>query len=257
MGLRKITFEGGHVTSKIDADLYHFLFSGVVGILEDLKSGCAFSLANNTITFSDGYISIYGRLIYLENQTNIKVSPDANKSGYVVLAVDTSDGGVSLYLKESTSGYPSLTQTNLSETDGLFEMAMCAYQKTTTSVTLTDFNRLTIPRQNNIISNLDRELKSRYLIKRKSLTFIKPGSYKVVDTSSLELSDSILYVTINNSTVITFPGQAMFLFVGSNTALSYRYGSGDYSLSVVYENQELHLTCGSAIHKITSIFFKK
>jgi hypothetical protein len=33
MGLQKITFEGGNVTSKIDSDLYHFLFSSDVGVM--------------------------------------------------------------------------------------------------------------------------------------------------------------------------------------------------------------------------------
>ena len=37
MGLQKITFEGGNVTSKVDSDLYHFLFSSDVGILKGLK----------------------------------------------------------------------------------------------------------------------------------------------------------------------------------------------------------------------------
>ena len=64
MGLQKITFEGGNVTAKIDSDLYHFLFSSDVGILKGLKSECSFTLANNTITFSDGYASIIGRLLY-------------------------------------------------------------------------------------------------------------------------------------------------------------------------------------------------
>ena len=113
MGVQKITFEGGNVTSKIDADLYHHLFSGDTGILKGLKNECNFTLANNTITFSDGYISIYGRVVYIENQTTIGVTPDSDKYGYVVLGVDTQANTVTIYLKEQTGSYPPLTTTNL------------------------------------------------------------------------------------------------------------------------------------------------
>jgi hypothetical protein len=56
---------------------------------------------------------------------------------------------------------------------------------------------------------------------------------------------------------VTFPGEQMFLFVGSNTSVSYRYASGDYSLSVVYEDGIVTLTTGNTTHNITSVFTKK
>ena len=65
MGLQKITFEGGNVTSKVDSDLYHYLFSGDVGILKGLKSEISYTLANNTITLSDGLcISLWTHHLY-------------------------------------------------------------------------------------------------------------------------------------------------------------------------------------------------
>ncbi len=39
------------------------------------------TLANNTLTFQDGYVSVYGRIIYIENQTTIGITPDSNKNG--------------------------------------------------------------------------------------------------------------------------------------------------------------------------------
>jgi hypothetical protein len=257
MGLQKITFEGGNVTSKIDSDLYHFLFSNDVGILKGLKNECGYTLANNTITFSDGYVSVYGRIIYIENQTIIGVTPDSSKYGYVVLGVNTSNNSVSLYLKEQTGSYPSLTVTNLLTTDGLYELALCAYTKTTTSVTSTSYSRKLISNDKARVDNLDDEILNHYLPMRKSLTLVTAGTYRFSGTSSVELRDSILYVTINNHTVVTFPGEAMFLFVGSNTSISYRYASSDYSLSVVYENGIVTLTTGNTTHNITSVFMKK
>ncbi|QLY40167.1 hypothetical protein HF295_04535 [Hujiaoplasma nucleasis] len=257
MGIQKITFEGGNVTSKVDADLYHFLFSADVGILKGLKGECDYTLANNTITFSDGYVSIYGRIIYIENQTSIGVSPDSNKHGFVVLGVNTSDQTASLYLKEQTGSYPSLTRTNLNKSGGLYELVLCAYTKTTTALSLSNYERFMIEKDKIRVDDLDADIKSRYLPKRKTLNRVMSGTYTFSVASSVELMDSIVYVTINNSTIITFPGEAIFLFVGSNTSIAYRFGSGDYSLGVVYENGTVTLSAGSSIHNITSVFLKK
>ena len=136
MGIQKVTFDGANVTSKIDADLYHFLFSSDVGILKNVKSQCSYTLANNTITFLDGYVSVYGRIIYIENQTTVSVTPDSSKYGYVVLGVVTQTNTVSIYIKEAVGTYPVLTQANLQITEGLYEYALAAYSKTTTSVNL-------------------------------------------------------------------------------------------------------------------------
>ncbi|MCF7930500.1 MAG: hypothetical protein K9L02_03205 [Acholeplasmataceae bacterium] len=257
MGLQKITFEGGNVTSKIDSDLYHFLFSSDVGILKGLKSEVSYTLANNTITLSEGYVSVYGRIIYIENQTTIGVTSDSSKYGYVVLGINTTDNSVSLYLKEQVGGYPSLTTTNLLITDGLYELVLCAYAKTTTSVTLTSYSRKLISNDKGRVDALDDEIFNHYLPVRKQLTLVSPGTYRFSGTNSEELRESILFVTINNHTVVTFPGEQMFLFVGSNTSISYRYASSDYSLSVVYENGIVTLTTGNTTHNITSVFMKK
>lgn len=257
MGLQKITFEGGNVTAKIDSDLYHFLFSSDVGILKGLKSECSFTLANNTITFSDGYASIFGRLVYIENQTMIGVIPDSSKNGYVVLGVNSADDSVSIYLKEQAGGYPSLTTTNLLTTDGLYELVLCAYTKTTTSVTLTSYSRKMISNDKGRVDTLDDEIFNHYIPIRKQLTLVSAGTYRFSGTNSTELSQAILYVVINGTTVVTFPGELLFIVVGSNTAVSYRYASSDYSLSVSYENGVVTLTTTNSTHKITSLFMKK
>ncbi len=258
MGVQKVTFEGGNVTSKIDADLYHHLFSQDVGILMGLKNECGCTLANNTITFSDGYISVYGRIVYIENATTIGVTPDTSKYGYVVLGVNTSDNTTNIYLKELEGGYPSLTLTNILTTNGLYELVLCAYTKTTTSVTLnTSYSRKLIQNDKEKITELESDLVDRFLPQRKQLTKVSNGVYQFVATGSVDLSESIIYVAINNHSVVSFPGEAIFIFVGSNTNVSYRYGGADYSLGVVYESGIVTLTCGSSIHNVTSVFVKK
>jgi hypothetical protein len=238
MGLQKITFEGGNVTAKVDADLYHFFNSYDVGILKSLKNECSMTLANNTITFQDGYVSIYGRVIYMENQTTIGVTPDSSKSGYVILGVNTSSNEVNLYLKEQTGGYPSLTLTNLINNDGLYQRKFILSPKT-------------------IIDDLEQRLLIKYIPQRKTLTKVSNGVYQFFGTSSTELMESLVYVFINNTTVISFPGDSLFIHVGSNRNVSYRYAGGDYSLSVVYENGVVTLSCGNTTHNITSAYLKK
>jgi len=258
MGVQKITFEGGNVTSKIDADLYHHLFSGDVGILQNLKGECQFTLANNTITFSDGYISIYGRVIYVENLTTIGITPDSIKSGYVVLGINTSTNDVTIYLKEQAGGYPSLTITNLLTTDGLYEFVLCAYTKTTTSVTLNNsFERDYVSKDIVKVNDLRTEINDKYLPSTRGVTKVSNGVYQMSGTNSGELIQSIIYVVISNNTIVVFPGDLLFIGTGSNKTISYRVGSYDYSLDLAYADGVLTLTCGSAIHEITTIHLKK
>lgn len=258
MGLQKITFDGGNVTAKIDADLYHFFNSFDVGILKGLKNECSMTLANNTITFQDGYVSIYGRVIYIENQTSIGITPDSTKNGYVILGINTSTNEVTMYLKEQTSGYPSLALTNLVSNDGLYEFVLCAYTKTTTSVTLNQvYQRQFILNSKTIINDLEQKLRTRHLPQRKPLIKVSNGVYQFSGTSSYELIESVMYVFINNTTVISFPSDSLFIHVGSNRNVSYRYAGSDYSLSVVYLNGVVTLSCGNTSHNITSTYLKK
>ncbi|MFA5130258.1 MAG: hypothetical protein WC477_05090 [Patescibacteria group bacterium] len=258
MGVQKIIFDGANVTSKIDADLHHFLFSNDVGILKGLRHECAFSLANNTITLLEGYVSIYGRVVYIENQTAVVVTPDSVKFGYVVLNVDTSANTAQLYVKEEAGTYPTLIQTDLQTIDGVYELALCAYSKTTTSVTLvTDFQRMFILSDRTRVEELESSLTERHLPVRLILTKVSNGVYRFSGYNSVAISESILYLTIEYSTVLVFPGQLLFLVVGSNTSIGYRRAGSDYTLGISYSSDTVTLTCGSTEHRITSAFIKK
>jgi len=258
MGIQKITFDGSNVTSKVDADLHHYLFSKDVGVLKGLKQECSFTLANNTITFLDGYVSVFGRIIYIENQTTVSITPDSSKYGYVVLAVDTTANTVQIYAKEAVGTYPTLTETNLHTIDGLYELALCAYQKTTTSVTLiAEFERHVIIPDKARVDELEEELRLNYYPFKVTLTKVSNGVYRFGDVDSVGLGQSILFVVIENTTVVTFPGQLLFLVVGSSTSVSYRYAGADYSLGISYVSGLVTLSCGNTTHRVTSAFIKK
>jgi hypothetical protein len=258
MGVQKVIFDGANVTSKIDADLHHFLFSQDVGILKGLRQECSFTLSNNTITFQDGYASIYGRVVFIENQTTVSVTPDSTKFGYVVLNVDTSANTVQIYVKEEVGTYPSLVQTNLLSTDGVYELALCAYSKTTTSVTLnTSFVRQFIASDRTRVDELEEVLVQQYLPVRLTLTKVSNGVYRFTGYNSVTLSQCILFLTIEYSTVLVIPAQLLFLVVGSNTSIAYRRAGSDYTLGISYSSDTVTLTCGNTEHRITSAFIKK
>ncbi len=258
MGIQKVTFEGSNVTSKIDSDLYHYLFSKNVGILKGLKQDCSFTLANNTITFLDGYVSIYGRIVYIENQTTVSITPDSSKFGYVVLAVDTTANTVQIYIKEAVGTYPTIIKTDLQTIDGIYELALCAYQKTTTSVTLiAEFERQMITSDKVRVDELEEELRLNYYPFKVTLTKVSNGVYRFGDVDSTSLSESILYVVIEYTVVLSFPGKLMFLVVGSNTSVGYRYAGSDYTLNISYASGQVTLSCGNTVHRITSVFIKK
>ena len=63
MALIKIAFDAASVSSKMDADINHFLTSGVSGIFYGILGRCQASVSNNYIAFQSGYAQIYGRRI--------------------------------------------------------------------------------------------------------------------------------------------------------------------------------------------------
>lgn len=137
MGLLKITFDGSSVTSKQDAD---FNFHGgdliKAGIMESLGSGVTCTAANNYINFTDGYVMIYGRRIYVESGTSVYISLDSTKYGYICVTVNLATNSVSLEKIETAGTYPTLTQENLQNGGSKYQFAIARYTKTTTALTL-------------------------------------------------------------------------------------------------------------------------
>jgi len=256
MGIQKITFDGSSVSAKVDAEIYHFLLSNEVGILKNYKNGLSFTLSNNVITFKDGYVSVYGRLIYIENNTQISISTDASRYGFVVLGINTTNNSVEIYLKENASSYPPLTRTNLLNSDGLYELVLCAYTKTTSSVALVpSYERLFISNYREQISNLRSEMLSRFIPNSYTPTQVSSGVYRIGDLSSQMLERSIIQIIIGGTTVITFPGLQIFLLVGSTASVTYRNNGSDYSMHLSYQSGNLTLTCGHTSHVLTRVVF--
>lgn len=258
MGLQKITFEGSNITSKMDSDIYHFLFSKYVGILEGVNNQCNYTLANNTLTFSDGYVSIYGRIIYIENQTSIDISPDSNKNGYVVLGVNTLTNQVDLYIKEKSSGYPSLTQVNLNSAEGLYEYVLCKYTKTTSSISIdSSYNRDIVPYFQDLLDGIESKLNEYYIPKRKNFIQVSNAVFQIHNVDLAEFSNSIMYAYINETCIVNFLTDSLFVDSGFSRDISYSYAGSEYTLNVNYIGDVITLSCGSSFHRITSVYLKK
>lgn len=254
MGVQKITFDESSVSAKIDADIYHFLLSHEVGIFKNFKSSVSFTLANNIITFRDGYVSIYGRLLYIENNTQVSITTDAARYGFVVLGINTTNNSATIYTKENASSYPSLTTTNLLNSDGLYELVLCAYTKTTSAVTLNNsYERLFITNHKDQISTLRSEMISRFYPRTHTPSLISSGVYRLGNLNSQILERSIVQVIIAGKTVVTFPGAQIFILVGSNASVNYRHNASDYTMHLFYENGNLTFTCGSTSHTINKV----
>ena len=140
MAVQKITFTTSNVTAQNDADLYYFLMSEV-GALKGIKDELSCTSVSNRITFKSGYLNIYGRQIFVEENTSITIPLDSAKYGYVIVDVNTSINEVNLTYKEDTNQYPSLIQNDLSKDLGQYQFPIAAYTKTSTNLILdTEFH---------------------------------------------------------------------------------------------------------------------
>lgn len=230
------------MSAKVDADLHHFLFSSEIGILNGLKSSVGFTLANNTITFSDGYVVIYGRLMYIEPGTSVSVTPNASRMGYVVLGVNTNTNEASIYTKEQSGSYPSLITNNLLNSNGTYELVLCAYSKTTTSVTLNTFARRMIHAPNVKLTEQRLEIMNGLRYQRKSLTKVSNGVFRFTVDGSQDIDSALVVAMVNLSTYVVIPGAMLFINTGSSTFVRYDYGSSSYSMLLNYENNIVTVT---------------
>ena len=256
MGAVKITFDGASVASRHDADLNDFIFSVGTGVLAGSRSSVYYTLANNTITFQDGYVMVQGRLIYIENNTQVTITPNASRLGYVILNVNLTSNTVSIYTKEQASSYPSLIQNDLSSGQGQYEFVLCAYSKTTTSVTLNNqFKRETLLNADSLVYNLENKIRTKQTPHVHSPTYVSSGVYRISGYNSSDLYRAFIVIILGNGTVVNLPGPLIFEILGSYTSVNYTYNGSTYSMYVSYQNGNLTLTCGSTTHTISRVIF--
>lgn len=135
MALVKIIFDDATVSSKQDADYYHFVASKKNGVLDGVLGKCVPSVSNSNISFQNGYVQVYGRRVYVESGTRIAITLDGNAKGYVVIKYNLGNNEVTLEKKEG-SNFPNLTQEDLMNGGFIYEFPIAKYTKSASSLTL-------------------------------------------------------------------------------------------------------------------------
>ena len=227
MGLKKLTFDDALTTAKDDAFFNWYLTGKTNGIFNDLGGKCKATSANGKITFQDGFITVYGRRVYVENGTSISVPLDSAKKGYVIVKIDTVNNEVTLALKEGdASNYPTLTQTNLLEEDGIYEQPLCSYEKTTTSL-VTGMHEVT-------------------LIKDMKTLYTNSGAlYTYNITSIMDKDHMIISAHIGNDFIL-----APLRMLKSVTSFSftYHYLNSTYTGTIEYSSGNLYFELAQSSH---------
>ncbi len=242
MALVKITFDSSSVTSKMDADVNHFLVSGINGIFYTLLGRCQASVSNNYITFQSGYVQIYGRRIYVEPGTKISVSLDGSAYGYVVIKVDLGNNSVTLEKKESSTTWPSLTREDLMNGGLIHEFPMCRYTKTASSITLESWEPTylleDVTRINNKASEVINRVDDKYGPLWDAYSVHSYGTtYIFEDITSLNAFNSIISVYVGGCNVL-FSGASVG---GSGGMVYYRHLGVDKTLSCQLTNSGLYI----------------
>lgn len=208
MGLVKITFDGSSVSAKQDADFnYHFADCKAAGVLKGLGGNCAVSTNSNYIYFQSGYIEIYGRRIYVENNTSIFITLDSTKYGYVCVTVDLDANSVTLEKIENGTTYPTLIQKNLHTGGTKYQFPICKYTKTTSSLTIDpNFKPYYIEtvetRVNNFASSLRQDMLNKYGSKYQGWYSEKSyNTYIFKDIKSTDCGDGIGSVYLKGDAV--------------------------------------------------------
>jgi hypothetical protein len=257
MAVKKLTFNGENNTAEQASKIHLALQSSPCGVLEGIGSECAYTFANNKITFKSGLVSVYGRMVEIEESTEVRLEPDGHLYGYLVLYVSTHDDTVLLQLKESAS-LPSLQQDNLSVSPGVFEMPLVKYQKTLTAVSiLQNTEELLVKNIETIKSETVEELKYH---------FESVGTREVTRTDHLnashyfnlslnETGKVLLMMTINDVTDRVFSSNIISL--GPGTGIHYILNGTSYLAELVRYDTRIVITTASSSHEVTGLWVIK
>lgn len=259
MGLIKLTFDGSLNTAKQDAIFNYFLLNKKNGIFKGIGGEIKARTSNGSIYFDDGFVSIYGRRIYIEHNTSVPILMNQTAYGVVVVKVDTASNGVTIITKEGAGETsPSLIQENLLEVDGVFELPICYYYKTTSTLVLntigveyitTNQEDLTVVKNqmNAAINSKECYIKTDLIMCKSS-----SGEIHLFDLSSLKGRTDVLVTMYAANNLITF---SLRYFAGySCLYFNYTRAGQFYSGQISYDDSILTIETAIAEHKIERIY---
>lgn len=260
MALVKITFDGSSVSSKQDADInYHLTGLKADGVIRGLGGELAVSASNNYITFKSGYVQIYGRRLYVEEGSQVYISLDSIKNGYVIIQINLSNNTTTLTKVESTS-FPTLTQQNLHNNGTIYQMAIAKYSKTTTSLTLDSTfkpNYIETPLSvassgyQDAVKYVDNRYgfyaKKNYGTSNKCTIYLYEDEYNTYNST-------IFFVKLSVGILVAIPGNGSSGM--SNVTVDYVYGGANHTLVLGVSSSEkaLIFTCNTTSHYVKKVY---
>ncbi|RUO86163.1 hypothetical protein [Spiroplasma endosymbiont of Megaselia nigra] len=138
------TFNNHNIEAVDGANIQNYFLSNnsedKVGIIKN-NDKLLYTQNNNKITFNQNYILIYGRLLEIEENTEIELiqpsNPNETYYGYVIIKVNLGQSDpVNLEIKYNNGSSPNLQNDNLiNKENGIYEIALISYQTTSNNIT--------------------------------------------------------------------------------------------------------------------------
>lgn len=143
MAIKGATFDLQTVLAKYDGAMYSALSNGHDGYVSWNGGGQPISITDtNVMTLKSGYILVHGRLVVIDGNTDITLSPGSSISsgdGRLVLKIDTTVNNTQGQLnqvsileeyKASGSSWRTLTTTDINIVAGVYEVQLCHFTVT-------------------------------------------------------------------------------------------------------------------------------
>lgn len=140
MAIKGATFDLQTVLAKYDGAMYSALSNGHDGYVSWNGGGQPISITDtNVMTLKSGYILVHGRLVVIDGNTDITLSPGSSISsgdGRLVLKIDTTVNNTQSQLnqvsileeyKASGSSWRALTTTDINIVAGVYEVQLCHF----------------------------------------------------------------------------------------------------------------------------------
>lgn len=138
------TFNNHNIEAIDDAIIQNYFLSNntenKVGIIKNTDK-TLFTQNGNKIIFNQNYILIYGRLLEIEENTEIELIQSSNPNetyyGYVIIKVNLGQSDpVNLEVKYNNGSSPNLQNDDLiNKETGIYEIALISYQTTANNIT--------------------------------------------------------------------------------------------------------------------------
>lgn len=258
MGVTKLTFDGALNSAKNDALFNYFILNKQNGVIKELGGVITPRVSNSQIIFTDGFVSAYGRRAYVENNTSITISLDSTKYGLVVLRINTSSNTATITNLEGTaSSYPTPTQDDLASDDGIYDVILCEYYKTASSLTIGTTKVKYIELGKTLLANTETSLiekinaiqngmKSKWF----AYTSVSSGRYSINLSTYGSKNGIISFEVCNNCITLSLDLARQT----SGKTFYYRYLNTDYSVNVFASGNYVYITPGATSHKIKGLY---